>query len=209
MNATAWADGRRVLVIDDDPLWRRLFDSALASEGFAVELASSADEAVEKLRFGTYELMLLDIFMPGMTGIDLLKSSSLRARVSRPRIIAVSGDDTERVQARCVALGVDEFLAKPLSRERLVKAVARVLGSAGNAIRKSEDRVESCRFVTRCPMFPMFRSRAVLRVYQVMYCHRSFERCARYKLASRGTMPEPTLLPDGATLTTREHCEDC
>lgn len=58
-----------------------------------------------------------------------------------------------------------------------------------------------CRFINRCPMYPRFRLKPVLQIYQARYCERRFESCARYKLAIMGTMPEPDLLPDGDTLT--------
>lgn len=57
-----------------------------------------------------------------------------------------------------------------------------------------------CRFIEHCPMFPLFTSRHVLRIYQIQYCEAKFETCERFKLASAGTMPAPELLPDGDRL---------
>jgi len=54
-----------------------------------------------------------------------------------------------------------------------------------------------CRFIDRCPMFPLFRSDAVKRIYQIHYCEGSFENCQRYQSASQGVMPDSRLLPDG------------
>ena len=56
---------------------------------------------------------------------------------------------------------------------------------------------EKCRFIERCPMFPLFRSDAVKRIYQIHYCEGSFQSCQRFQSASQGIMPDPRLLPDG------------
>jgi hypothetical protein len=53
-------------------------------------------------------------------------------------------------------------------------------------------------------MFPIFQNQHVLRIYQIQYCESQFENCERYKLASKGTMPRPELLPDGKLLAERE-----
>ena len=52
----------------------------------------------------------------------------------------------------------------------------------------------------RCPMFPIFTSQSVLKVYQALYCQGRYHGCKRYELASSGTMPPPELLPDGSKL---------
>ena len=53
-------------------------------------------------------------------------------------------------------------------------------------------------------MYPIFESRHILRIYQIQYCESRFENCERFKLASRGEMPDPQLLPDGDRLSPRE-----
>lgn len=59
---------------------------------------------------------------------------------------------------------------------------------------------ERCRFVSRCPMFPVFTNSSVLRIYQIRYCEGRFNECKRFESASQGVMPPPTLLPDGDLL---------
>ncbi|MEZ4215730.1 MAG: hypothetical protein R3E88_04565 [Myxococcota bacterium] len=61
-----------------------------------------------------------------------------------------------------------------------------------------------CPFIARCPMFPLFESQHVLRIYQIQFCESKFERCMRHQKASRGVMPPANLLPDGQTLTSRD-----
>lgn len=55
-----------------------------------------------------------------------------------------------------------------------------------------------CKFIDRCPVFPLFESKQILRIYQINYCESRYETCARFELASAGTVPDPRLLPDGA-----------
>ena len=62
---------------------------------------------------------------------------------------------------------------------------------------------EHCPFKTRCPMFPEFQNKSVLRVFQIFYCEGDFKNCERYKRASKGVMPPPTLLPDGTSIEGR------
>lgn len=58
-----------------------------------------------------------------------------------------------------------------------------------------------CRFVSRCPMFPRFKSTQGLEIFQTTYCHSAnHTRCRRYELASEGEMPDPDLLPNGRRL---------
>lgn len=61
-----------------------------------------------------------------------------------------------------------------------------------------------CPFMKICPMFPVFESQLIPRIYQSQYCTSRYEKCERYKLASHGTMPPPELLPDGDKLTNRD-----
>ena len=66
------------------------------------------------------------------------------------------------------------------------------------------DDNQPCRFVARCPMFPLFSSKETLRIFQIHYCHSAnHSECERFKKASRGVMPDPTLLPDGSHLPNR------
>lgn len=60
--------------------------------------------------------------------------------------------------------------------------------------------MNECPKMVRCPVFPIFRNRSALRVLQSLYCEADFSRCERFKIASTGTMPPRTLLPDGRHL---------
>lgn len=69
-----------------------------------------------------------------------------------------------------------------------------------NLLQEQPPEGEPCQFVERCPMYPVFRSTAALKIYQTVYCYGAFTTCERFKLASTGTMPSPALLPDGKSM---------
>lgn len=56
---------------------------------------------------------------------------------------------------------------------------------------------QHCPKIAKCPMFPLFRRKVVLRIFQIRYCESDFTECARYRMATAGTMPDPRMLPDG------------
>lgn len=64
----------------------------------------------------------------------------------------------------------------------------------------TNDDNTDCPFITRCPMFPEFKSQGALGMFIVHYCKSDFGACERYKRASAGTMPPSTMLPDGSSL---------
>ena len=72
----------------------------------------------------------------------------------------------------------------------------------------ARDRRQECPKMARCPLFPEFTQKSVLRVFQTHFCRGAYESCARYKLAMSGRMPPPRLLPDGDMLPEREPTED-
>jgi hypothetical protein len=74
--------------------------------------------------------------------------------------------------------------------------------------RKCEAEQRQCRFIDRCPMFPLFAEESSLERYQSQYCRSDFEQCERFKWASIGKMPNPKLLPDGGWLSRELASED-
>ena len=67
----------------------------------------------------------------------------------------------------------------------------------------SSSQRPTCPKMEKCPLFPQFTQRSVLRVFQNHFCRGEYARCARYKLAAQGKMPHPCLLPDGDMLPAR------
>ena len=114
----------RILVVDDDPQIRRVMRTTLTGEGYEVEDARSGEEALEKLRAGRYELMLLDINMPGMGGIETCRQ--VRAN-SDMAIIMLTVRNTEQDKVQALDAGADDFITKPFSTPELLARIRAAL----------------------------------------------------------------------------------
>jgi DNA-binding response OmpR family regulator len=120
--------GGRILVVDDEPHIRRILTALLGMEGFEVKLARDGTEGLRVWENGTFDLVILDLIMPGASGLEVLaKIRSNRERGSIPVIILTAkGQDTDRQAA--LAGGADDFLTKPFSPKKLVARIREILG---------------------------------------------------------------------------------
>lgn len=119
----------RILVVDDTEANRDLLVRRLQREGHATETAGNGREALQCLRAGGFDLMLLDIMMPGMTGYELLERLRADADLRHVPVILISAlDDTDSV-IRGIELGADDHLPKPFNphilRARVDASLAR------------------------------------------------------------------------------------
>jgi two-component system KDP operon response regulator KdpE len=109
--------GLRVLAVDDEPQIRRLLSVALHSRGYRVDTVATGEEALEALSTNTYELVLLDLGLPDMDGLDVCRR--LREWSAIPIIVvSVRGDDRDKVAA--LDLGADDYVTKPFSMDELL-----------------------------------------------------------------------------------------
>ncbi|NNM76696.1 response regulator transcription factor [Sphingomonas sp. ID1715] len=114
----------RILLVEDDPALRALIVRALKENGFAVQAASAAPEMWAALEQGPADLVLLDIMLPGTSGLDLCRQ--LRQRSDAPIIfISAKGSEMDRVVG--LELGADDFIPKPFGTRELVARVRAVL----------------------------------------------------------------------------------
>jgi CheY-like chemotaxis protein len=124
------APGDTVLVADDDPVAREILRHMLDAFGFAVTTAVDGRDALRRFRYAPTRLVVTDILMPEMDGIELIKA--LRAEPAPPRIIAVSADgDWPKYCEIATDFGAKALLQKPVSPADLMDAVRRVLSSEG------------------------------------------------------------------------------
>ncbi|MEE8353056.1 MAG: PAS domain S-box protein [Dehalococcoidales bacterium] len=117
----------RILAVDDEPAVLRFLARALGGSGYLVDCVDSARDVVERLRRAEYDLVLLDIKLPGTSGIDIYRHIQRRIPAVAKRIIFITGDiiaaDTRSFLARTKA----RHIVKPFSAERLRKEVTRAL----------------------------------------------------------------------------------
>ena len=132
----------RVLVVDDVDANRRLAQAMLRRFGHFSEAASSGLEAVEKAVAGRYDIVLMDIQMPGINGIEAARRIQERLG-ALPRIIAVTANDLPGDRERCRAAGMDTYLTKPIQLEALRAALDQsASGAAGSSARPAERALE-------------------------------------------------------------------
>jgi DNA-binding NtrC family response regulator len=118
-------DSSLLLIVDDDVAFRRSTAELLRDEGYRVETAASAPEASEVLEREAVDLMLLDVRMPGLGGLEVVEV--LRRRGSPIPILMISGYGDVETAVESLHLGADDFLTKPVDPEELSRRVAELL----------------------------------------------------------------------------------
>jgi len=115
----------RVLVVDDDPAVRYTLREILASEGLAVEEASDGAEALARFEARPVPLVLTDLRMPGMDGMELLRR--LAARAPAPRVVMITAHGSERQAVEAIKAGAYDYFRKPFETEELLAVVRRAV----------------------------------------------------------------------------------
>jgi putative two-component system response regulator len=131
--STTKLNEQKVLIVDDEDLMRRAIRMKLSKEGYNCTEASSANEALNKLKEGPFDLVILDITMPGRPGTDLLPE--IRSTYPETAVImATAVVDTQTI-VRCMKNGAHDYIPKPFEFDELLLAV-------GNALIKSRIELE-------------------------------------------------------------------
>jgi CheY-like chemotaxis protein len=118
---------KRVLVVDDNPLSRKLLADMLGAEGYRVRDASSGNEALSAIAEERPDLVLLDIMMPGMDGFEVVRRLKADKTGPMPPIVMVTALDDEGSRARLADAGVSLLLTKPIDRWKLRSLLAHIL----------------------------------------------------------------------------------
>jgi CheY-like chemotaxis protein len=115
----------KILITDDSLMTRKSIIKLLKGTPYTIEQASNGKEALDKISKNNYNLMLLDLLMPDMTGIDVLKN--LKDKGIELPVIVVSADIQTSTQEICIEYGAKEFLNKPPKKEELIEAIEKHL----------------------------------------------------------------------------------
>jgi CheY-like chemotaxis protein len=127
MSAQAADRSPRVLVVDDEPSVRTVLERILRANGFEVTTADGGAKALELAQSESFDLILLDVMMPGVDGQEVcarLKASTSTASIP---IIFVSALDDSATRAECMALGAVDFITKPVRVADLVERARRAM----------------------------------------------------------------------------------
>lgn len=112
--------GPRILVVDDEPQIRRALRVGLSGHGYVVQLASSGEEALDLAASSTPGVVILDLMLPGISGLDVCRE--LRQWSAVP-IIVLSAKGEERDKVQALDLGADDYLTKPFGMDELLARI--------------------------------------------------------------------------------------
>jgi len=118
----------RILVVDDDQTTRHVLKKVLTSAGFNATAAKDGVEALKLLRTQRFDLLLLDVWMPRMNGLDLL--AQIRNRKSKPRVVVMTSDDAPETLLKAVREQAFRYVHKPVEAPALLQTVREVLKAA-------------------------------------------------------------------------------
>ena len=113
-------EGARVLVVDDEPAILRIVRANLTRHGYRVETATTGQEALDAYGFHHPDLILLDLGLPDLDGLEVIRQ--VRERAATP-IVVLSARGAERDKVQALDLGADDYLTKPFGVEELLARV--------------------------------------------------------------------------------------
>lgn len=122
--------GKKVVLAEDNSVNEKIASMMLTSLGMSVTHAVNGIEVIEKLKQGDYDLVLMDIQMPEMDGIEafkIIRDPNSEVRRHDIPVVAVTAYAMESERPKYLEMGMDEFIAKPLERNKLEKILTKIL----------------------------------------------------------------------------------
>ncbi|MEF3695132.1 MAG: response regulator [Candidatus Cloacimonadota bacterium] len=116
---------KRILIVDDEKNVRLTLSRSLSALGVGVDLVISAEEALDRLAIYPYDLMILDIRLPGMSGLDLIEA--LKELDISVKTIVISAHGTIEAAVSCLKSGALDFIEKPFSPDEIRAIVAKYI----------------------------------------------------------------------------------
>lgn len=134
----------RLLIVDDNEVNCDLLLRRVERIGYEAEATQSGQEALLRLREERFDLVLLDVMMPGMSGYEVLDAIKSDSSLSRIRVIMVSANDEIESAVKGIDLGADDYLPKPFNPTLLASRIASSLArqTAADLVREQSDRME-------------------------------------------------------------------
>src|SRR5215212_2176117 len=125
-----------ILIVDDEDPLRRSLSLILQKENYRVETAANAEDALSCLQAGDYDLMFLDLNLPGMSGIDLL--AEVNKRVPHMPVLILTAHAALESAIQAIRLGARDYLIKPVEPVAILSRVAEILAESDQPARKKE-----------------------------------------------------------------------
>ncbi len=125
----------QVLFVEDDPMNRRVVKDMLSVVGATMDEAPDAETGLQMIDEGAFNIILMDLRMPGMDGLTAIRH--LRARADAKRelpVIVVTADTAVDLREQCLAGGADDVILKPVAMNMLLKAMSRMLAKQSDGV---------------------------------------------------------------------------
>jgi adenylate cyclase len=149
------AEAAWILVVDDDPINRQMLTRLLEQDGYRVDTAADGEKGLEMLRTDPFDIVLLDLVMPGMDGYQVLTKMKSDDALKHIPVLMITAVDDVASAARCIEAGAEDYLPKPfdavvlraritasLSRKRMHDLEAQHLTEMARLNRRLESRIE-------------------------------------------------------------------
>jgi CheY-like chemotaxis protein len=120
----------KILIVDDDPVIRELLQHLLQSEGHTVDVAENGMEGISKLGEGGFQLVTLDVDMPKLNGIEVLKLIRSDAKLARLPVLMCTAHNSMEALDTAFGIGATGYFVKPFNTPELKKSVAKALASS-------------------------------------------------------------------------------
>ncbi|ACN14478.1 two-component hybrid sensor protein [Desulforapulum autotrophicum HRM2] len=120
----------KILVAEDNLVNQKVFQMMLNRHGFSATIADNGTQLIQRLKQAPYDLILMDIQMPEMDGIQatrIIRNAESETRCKQVAIIAMTAHATHEDEQRCLNAGMDAYLAKPVTDKELIAMIRKVL----------------------------------------------------------------------------------
>ena len=134
---------RRILVVDDEPEIRRSLAGVLEDEGYLAGTAENGEACLDALPGAGFELVLLDIWLPGIDGMEVLERIQAIPFAERPEVVVISGHGSIEAAVKATKLGAFDFLEKPLSIDKISVVVKNALAHRTLSLENSQLKQDS------------------------------------------------------------------
>lgn len=140
MRAVSCYNTINIIIAEDDPLNQRIAMKMLQKLGYHADVASNGIEVLKALEKQIYDLVLMDIQMPEMDGIEAIKVIR-KCWTPGPKIIVATAFELDTYRELCYDVGADDMLAKPLKRDELKAAIERNMSGPQDTLMESQPMV--------------------------------------------------------------------